>query len=90
MEFEWNVEKNELLRSERGLSFDMVVKAINSGGLLNDGPHPDAIRYPHQQMYVVLIDGYVCMVPYVRSGDRVFLKTIFRNRKINRRYAGDL
>jgi uncharacterized DUF497 family protein len=37
--YRWNVEKNELLLKERGLSFEMVLFAINNGGLLADTPH---------------------------------------------------
>jgi hypothetical protein len=36
-DYRWNEDKNEQLLRERGLSFEMVVEAINSGGLLNDG-----------------------------------------------------
>jgi uncharacterized DUF497 family protein len=89
-DYRWNEDKNEQLLRERGLSFEMVVEAINSGGLLNDGLHPDTVRYPHQRMYVVMVNGYVCMVPYVTDGDTAFLKTIFRNRKVNKFYVGEI
>ena len=83
-EYRWNEDKNEQLFRERGLSFEMVVEAINSGGLLDDLPHPDKIRYPHQRVLQVMINGYACAVPYVQDGPVCFLKTIYRSRKANR------
>lgn len=87
--FKWNDEKNAFLLRERGLSFEMVVEAVSSGDILNDGPHPDSVRYPHQRMYVVMLKGYVCMVPYVSDGDTAFLKTIYPSRKVNRLHTGE-
>ena len=84
--FRWNSEKNEALQSDRGLSFERIVIAIESGGLLDVRPHPNAKRYPDQSMFVVVVDGYVCLVPFVEEEDHVFLKTIIPSRKATRIY----
>ena len=37
----WNAEKNQLLMSERGISFEDVLFALQSGRLLDDLVHPN-------------------------------------------------
>ena len=88
IEYRWSEDKNEQLFRERNLSFGMVLEAINSGELLKDGPHPDSVRYPHQRMLLVMVNGYACAVPYVEDGNVRFLKTIYPTRKINRLHTG--
>ena len=48
--FRWNAEKNEVLAAERGISFEAIVVAIESGGLLDVLSHPNQEKYPKQQM----------------------------------------
>ena len=81
---EWSPEKNEVLKKERGLSFEDVETAIESGEIIGDFPHPNQERYPNQRVLVVEIDGYACVVPYIREGNVRYLKTIYRSRKANR------
>ena len=85
--FSWNPEKNEQLKTERGISFEDVVLAIESGGLLDVVEHPNPGRYPNQGVYVVAIGSYVYLVPHVEEADYVFLKTIFPSRKATREYG---
>lgn len=66
---------------ERGVSFEMIVVAIESGGLLDILEHPNARRYPGQQVFVVARDGYAFLVPFVEEDDSHFLKTIIPSRK---------
>ena len=54
--FRWSVEKNALLQQERGLSFEQITVAVESGGLLDIVAHPNAERYPRQRIMVVVID----------------------------------
>lgn len=87
--FNWNADKNQLLMTERGLSFEAVLFSIQNGQLLDDIEHPNGGRYPGQRILVVDIDGYVCLVPYVESADDIFLKTIIPSRKATRQYRGE-
>ena len=49
--------------------------------------HPNCHRYPGQQIYVVEIEGYVYLVPFVAEADgKRFLKTIIPSRKATRDY----
>lgn len=82
----WNAEKNQLLMGERGISFENVVFALQSDGLLDDGPHPNSEAYPNQRLFVVRIGDYAWLVPYVESDRELFLKTIIPSRKATKRF----
>lgn len=87
--FDFNVEKNTFLKKERGISFEEVVLAIQDGRLLDIIEHPNKKKYENQKIYVVDIDQYVYMVPFVEAEKGVFLKTIFPSRKLTKIYLGD-
>ena len=61
--FRWSSEKNETLKADRGVSFESVVVAIESGGLLDILTHPNPAKYPRQRILVVAADDYVFLVP---------------------------
>jgi uncharacterized DUF497 family protein len=82
--FRWGAEKNAELQSERGLSFEQVVVAVEAGGLLDVVSHPNPTRYPNQRVMVVAWDGYAYLVPFVEEADHYFLKTIIPSRKATR------
>ena len=84
--YRWNSEKNEQLKAERGLSFERVVVAIETDGLLDVLAHPNAKKYPRQHVLVVAFDGYVHLVPFVEEDEYLFLKTIIPSRKASRDY----
>ena len=85
--FNWSTEKNRALIEQRGISFESVVSAIEQGGLVDVLEHPNQDRYPGQLIYVVEVEEYLHLVPFVieRDGDR-FLKTIIPSRKATRDY----
>ena len=83
--FDWDQEKNEWLFDEtRGVSFEMVVTAIEEGCLMDILQH--AKPREHQKLYIVLIEEYVYVVPYVEDDEKIFLKTIFPSRKMHKKY----
>lgn len=84
--FRWNHDKNETLKIERNISFEEIVLAIEAGGLLDELRHPNAGRYPGQLVFVVALDDYAYLVPYVEETDYYFLKTIIPSRKATRNY----
>ncbi len=77
MRFEFSSEKNEILKNERNISFEQIIKSIADNGVLLDFPHPNADLYPGQRIFVVEINDYTYCVPYVINKDIIFLKTIF-------------
>lgn len=85
----WSVQKNARLQSERGVSFEEVVASIAGGGLLDVLDHPNRERYPGQRLFVVRIRGYAWLVPFVESGDEIFLKSIIPSRKATRDYLSE-
>jgi hypothetical protein len=86
--FRWSAEKNEVLSATRGVSFEQVVVAIESGGLLDVLTHPNKQRFGHQRVLVVAINGYAYLVPVVEDTDHYFLKTVVPSRKATRDYLG--
>jgi uncharacterized DUF497 family protein len=84
--FSWNEEKNDQLKTERQVSFEEVVLDIELGFLLDVLEHPNQEKYKGQKVFVVQIDEYVHLVPFVETADQVFLKTIIPSRKATRKY----
>lgn len=82
----WNSEKNQRLRNERGVSFEEVVLHIERGDLLDVLEHPNQEKYPGQRVFVVNMDNYAYLVPFVESENEVFLKTIIPSRKATNEY----
>ena len=86
--FNWNPEKNEQLRSERGISFEEILFHIEHGDVLDILEHPNQERYLGQQIFVVAVEEYVHLVPFVEDKTEVFLKTIIPSRKATKKYLG--
>ena len=85
--FDWNAEKNRQLITERGVSFDIVVSRMRRGGHVDTIEHPNQDRYPGQFIYLVEIDNYIHLVPFIMQPDGTrFLKTIIPSRKVTRDY----
>lgn len=79
---EWDVEKNERLKKERGISFEEIALCIESGRLLGIEEHP--VR-PNQKIYILEMDGYAVVVPFVEDSRKIFLKTAFPSRKYTKK-----
>ena len=84
-DYAFDPEKNAWLIRERGISFEQIIALIEGGKLIQVLEHPDKERYPNQLLYEVDVDGYVYVVPVVREGRTLFLKTIFPSRKATRK-----
>ena len=84
--FRWDNEKNELLKSTRGVCFEQVVLLMEKGEVLDTIEHPNQERYPGQKIAVVMIDTYVYLVPYAEHNEEIFLKTIIPSRKATNKY----
>ncbi len=85
-EFDWSDEKNESLEKTRGICFEDIVIHVQNGCVLDVIRHPNRGRYPHQNMIVLDVEGYIYLVPYVKSKGIRFLKTIIPSRKVTREY----
>lgn len=86
-QFDFAADKNYWLKENRNISFEEVIAALEEGKLIEVVEHPNKTKYPNQNMYVLEIDDYICLVPFVqKSENSVFLKTIFRSRKATKQY----
>jgi uncharacterized DUF497 family protein len=84
--FTWDPEKNEKLKAQRGVSFEDIVRRIERGDVLDILEHPDQERYEGQRLFVIKIEDYVCLVPFVEEEEQVVLKTIIPSRKATKKY----
>lgn len=87
--YKWSREKNEMLKTERGISFEQVVMHIERNDILDVYEHPNQKRYRNQQILVVAIENYAYVVPFVESSEGRFLKTVIPSRKATRKYLGE-
>ncbi len=86
--YKWNAEKNALLAQERGVTFEDVVYKIEASALVIEAEHPNPTKYPNQRILIVDIGGYAFLVPFVRDGEDLFLKTIIPSRKATKKHLG--
>jgi len=84
--YDWNDKKNEWLRQERGILFEDIVFHLSRGGLLDTIEHPNQFQYPGQRIFIVNVEGYACLVPFVEDDEVIFLKTIIPSRKMTQKY----
>lgn len=84
--FAWDTEKNEKLKAERGISFEEIVFHIERGDVLDILEHPNQDRYGGQRVFVVDVQNYAYLVPFVETENEVVLKTIIPSRKATKRY----
>jgi uncharacterized DUF497 family protein len=87
--FDWDEDKNKRLKLERGVCFEEVVVSIQANGLLQEMAHPNTNTYPGQRIFVVEMNAYAYLVPFVENPDFYFLKTIIPSRKATRDYLND-
>jgi uncharacterized DUF497 family protein len=85
-QYRWNLDKDVELRLERGISFQDVVDTLAQSGELDVVVHPNQERYPGQRIYVIRVNDYIYLVPFVEDEDHIFLKTIIPSRKATRNY----
>ena len=75
----WNLLKSERLKRTRGASFEDIVQSK----LIAVKRHP---KKAHQNILLFEYKGYIWLVPYVMSGNEVFLKTLYPSRKYTKLY----
>ena len=86
--FSWNNEKNQLLKTERNISFEEVVFQIEKKRILDIVEHPNQEKYKGQKIFIISIHNYAYLVPFMESGEEIFLKTIIPSRKATKKYLG--
>jgi len=84
--YDWNKEKNGLLKLERSISFENIILSIQEWKMLDEINHPNEEKYPTQKLFIVEFEKYAYIVPYVKEWDYFFLKTIIPSRKATKKY----
>jgi predicted DNA binding CopG/RHH family protein len=80
----WNPKKNELLKHQRGISFEEIACLIESEQIIGIEEMPGR---PNQKMYIFEIGNYAILVPFVENDKEIFLKTAFPSHKYTKRYG---
>ena len=86
MKYEWNPEKNELLKRERNISFEQIVFHIMQGDVWKETDHPNQKQYPGQRVFFIIVEDYIYLVPHIIEEEYIFLKTIIPNRKATKAF----
>ena len=79
----WDPEKSKLLKETRGISFEEISILIESDQILGIEVNPGRLN---QKIYIIEIDNYAVIVPFVETEDEIFLKTAFPSRKYTKQY----
>lgn len=87
--FDWDQNKNERLKVEREVSFEDILVAIDEEKLLDVIRHKNETKYPHQKIFIVDVNNYAYLVPFVEDEKKIFLKTIIPSRKATKKYLID-
>ncbi|BBB15466.1 uncharacterized protein RVIR1_09930 [Candidatus Rickettsiella viridis] len=88
--YRFDPEKNTLLINKRGISFEEIISILEATGPIDVISHPNIKKYPKQEMYVIEIDSYIYLVPFVREKNSIFLKTVFPSRKATKKYLSEV
>jgi len=83
--YTWDADKNNTLQKQRGVSFEKIIAAIENGRLLDLLENPGK-KYAGQKLYIVEIDRYVYIVPFIETENELVLITIFPSRKFTTLY----
>jgi hypothetical protein len=59
---------------------------IELGDVIDITEHPNQVKYPGRQIYVLLIHDYIHLAPFVETDDEIFLKPIIPSRKAEQEY----
>lgn len=84
--FVWDNEKNLKLIKERKISFEEIIYRLQSDGLLDIIEHHNPKKYGGQKFFVVELNKYCYLVPFIETTTEYILKTIYPSRKATKIY----
>ncbi len=65
---QWNAEKNEIIKQERGISFELIIDYIEKGQVLDDMEHPNQEKYAHQKIFVTSFPRWSVTAMVLKDG----------------------
>lgn len=76
------------MKESRGTCFDDIIEAIEQGKLVGNIKHFNSKKYPNQYFYLINMDNYIYVVPYVKDIKKkeIYLKTVYPSRKFTKMY----
>jgi hypothetical protein len=77
--------KNKLLKSKRGVGFEIFIKIIKKGENVHKIKHPNKLEYPRQKIYLVQYKDHIFLIPFVEEKSYIFLKTAYPSSKYTRK-----
>lgn len=77
----WSYEKANFLKKERGLEFEKIAILIEENNYIAIADVPSRAE---QKMFILDYEDYIVCVPFVENEREIFLKTAYRNRKMNK------
>lgn len=80
------MEKDEWLRVNRGVSFELICDKISKGLIVDVLTNPSS-KYPHQGVFVIFLMEYTWVVPFFDNGSEIKLITAFPSRKLHKLYG---
>ncbi len=86
--FNWDKEKNNLLKETRNISFEDILFYIERNEIIDIIENPNQDKYPAQKYFIISINDYVYYVPFIENRNEIFLKTIIPSRKYKKKYSG--
>lgn len=84
--FEWNIQKNYILKNERHISFEEIIVSIKEWKIIDIKKHPNQNKYPWQKVFYINYNDYIYLVPFIENWNKCFLKTIIPSRKYTKFY----
>jgi len=84
--FDWDNKKNDKLKAERDICFEEMLIAIEGGEILDIIKHKNNKKYPNQKIFIIKLNNYVYLVPFVEDDQKIFLKTIIPSRQATKKY----
>ncbi len=84
-EIVWDKQKANVLdeNTDRNITFERCVVAIENGDVLDNIENP---ARDGQNIFVLDIDGYAYVVPYVEDEKAIYFKTVFPSRRYTKIY----
>ncbi|PIQ72048.1 toxin [Candidatus Roizmanbacteria bacterium CG02_land_8_20_14_3_00_36_15] len=86
-ELRFSEVKDKELRKRRGIGFrEIVIEIEAERNLIDVIDHPNKKKYPKQRMFLVKINNYIYILPFIEETEFIFLKTVYKSRKYTKKY----
>ena len=82
--YDWDNQKNWKLIKERNISFEAIVSLVESGNIIAIAVGKG--KFAHQKQFIVEMNKYIYIVPFVEDDQKIFLKTIISSRKLTKKF----